>query len=249
MGRAHPEEAELNLRRFHCSQLSAEGAIELDDAAVQHIRVLRLVAGDVVQLFDGTGHTVDARIEQVSKARVSCLAVGPVVAHPPGPELVLVQCLAKGKKLDEIVRMTTELGVSSIQLAVSEHCVVQKSERDEHKVERLLRVATEAARQSEQPYVPHITEPASLQEVLARAPLNAARIALAERSEQPLSLAGVVAPLWLVVGPEGGLSSRDRGILRNADFSAVGLGRAILRTETAAVVGVALGLSALGRHR
>jgi 16S rRNA (uracil1498-N3)-methyltransferase len=88
-----------------------------------------------------------------------------------------------------------------------------------------------------------------LEQVLAGAPAEAARRALAERSEEPFTLPEAARALWLVVGPEGGLSSRDREILSHAKFSAASLGRAILRTETAAVVGVALGLDHLGRRR
>ena len=168
---------------------------------------------------------------------------------PRGLEVVLVQCVVKGKKLDDIVRMTTELGVSAVHLALSERCVVQKTSRDDHKVERLARVASEAARQAEQAYVPEIMEPASLEQVLLRAPAQAAKLALTERSAEPFQLPADPSSLWLVVGPEGGLSSTDREILAHARFAAAGLGRAILRTETAAVVGVALGFFALGRHR
>jgi 16S rRNA (uracil1498-N3)-methyltransferase len=145
--------------------------------------------------------------------------------------------------------MTTELGVSAIQLAISERCVVQKSARDDHKVERLARIASEAARQSEQAYVPDILEPAPLAEVLARAPAEAIKRGLLERSEAGFEPAPGATALWLAVGPEGGFSSKDREILAQAKFAAAGLGRAILRTETAAVVGVALGISALGRGR
>lgn len=248
MDRADSEEAGL-ARRLLCPELNEAGPIALGEAAAQHARVLRLTVGDELELFDGRGHSMPVRIVQLSKGRVLCEATAPRVTIPRGPELVLVQCVAKGKKLDDIVRMTTELGVSAIHLAVSERCVVQKTQRDDQKVERLWRIASEAARQSEQAYVPDIMEPASLEQVLARAPVEAAKRALTERSDAPFTLTEGASSLWIVVGPEGGLSSRDREILSHAKFVAAGLGRAILRTETAAVVGVALGFSALGRGR
>jgi 16S rRNA (uracil1498-N3)-methyltransferase len=248
--RADSDEDGVGARRLHFGgELSAE-RFALDEAAAQHARVLRLAVGDSVELFDGRGSRLAARIEQLGKGRLHCVATGPVQFEPRGPLLVLVQCVVKGKKLDDIVRMTTELGVGAIHLAVSERCVVQKSARDEHKVERLARIASEAARQAEQAYVPEIVEPAPLAEVLRRAPDAALKCALLERSEAVAlpSALGATA-MWLAVGPEGGFSCRDREILSHAKFAAAGLGRAILRTETAAVVGVALGFSALGRGR
>jgi 16S rRNA (uracil1498-N3)-methyltransferase len=210
---------------------------------------LRLGPGSAVELFDGRGGRVPARIELLSKGRLACVAAGPPLFEARGASVVLVQSVVKGKKLDDIVRMTTELGVSAIQLAISERCVVQKSARDEHKVERLARVASEAARQSEQAYVPEILEPAPLAQVLARAPGVAVRRALLERHDAGFEPIAGAMELWLAVGPEGGFSVKDREILAQAEFEAAGLGRAILRTETAAVVGVALGISALGRGR
>jgi 16S rRNA (uracil1498-N3)-methyltransferase len=248
--RADPEEDGVATRRLFCAQSLAEGSeFALGEAAAQHARVLRLPAGEKVELFDGRGHTLSARIDALTKTDIRCSALSPAVFTPRGPEVVLVQCLPKGKKLDDIVRMTTELGVAAIRLAVSERSVVQKSTRDDHKVERLIRVAREAARQSEQAYVPEIMEPTSLEQVLARAPEQAQRAALTERTDAGFTVSPDAPSLWLVVGPEGGLSSRDREILSHAKFVSHGLGRAILRTETAAVVGVGLGISALGRGR
>jgi 16S rRNA (uracil1498-N3)-methyltransferase len=246
--RADPEEAGVGARRLYCAELAGP-SFELDEAAVQHARVLRLAPGDVIELFDGRGSRVPARVELLARQRLRCAAVGAVTFEERGARLVLVQSVVKGKKLDDIVRMTTELGVSAIQLAISERCVVQRSARDEHKVERLARIAIEAARQSEQAYVPEIVEPAPLSQVLARSPAAAECRALLERSEGGFELDPGAVELWLAVGPEGGFSFRDREILSGAKYRSAGLGRAILRTETAAVVGVALGLSALGRGR
>jgi 16S rRNA (uracil1498-N3)-methyltransferase len=246
--RADSEEVCL-ARRLLCTSPLSSDTFELGEASAQHARVLRLAPGDTVELFDGRGSRVPARIDLLAKGRLRCAAIGPVVFEARGPEVVLVQCVVKGKKLDDIVRMTTELGVSAVQLAVSERCVVQKSARDDHKVERLARVAGEAARQSEQAYVPEIVEPAPLNQVLARAPAGAARYALLERSQHAFEIPLGAPSLWLVVGPEGGFSANDREILSREKFISAGLGRAILRTETAAVVGVALGVCALGRGR
>jgi 16S rRNA (uracil1498-N3)-methyltransferase len=250
--RSDSEAAQLSseavARRLFCSALPGPGeSVELGEEAAQHARVLRLGVGDALSLFDGRGGILPVRIDALGPGRLRCTASGPLLSFPRGPEVVLVQCLVKGKKLDDIVRMTTEIGVSAIHLALSERCVAQKTERDTHKIERLARIASQAARQSEQPYVPEIIEASDLEQVLRRAPDEAARLVLAERSEGPFVVAPEAPRLWLVVGPEGGLSSRDREILSHAKFVPTSLGRAILRTETAAVVGVALGLNQLGR--
>jgi 16S rRNA (uracil1498-N3)-methyltransferase len=249
--RAGAEEDGLNVRRLFCAILPSQGAeVALDADAAQHARVLRLTQGDELELFDGRGGRVHARLARLEKRSATCVATGPVERVAEGARVVLVQCQPKGTKLDEIIRMTTELGVSAIHVALSERCVARsEGGRAEAKAERWLRVAREAARQSEQAYVPEISPPAPLAQVLARAPHTACRVGFTERGGQAFPQPLDAREVWLVVGPEGGFSAADRLLLGEAGFVSASLGRAILRTETAAVVGVALGLERLGRLR
>jgi 16S rRNA (uracil1498-N3)-methyltransferase len=239
-------------RRLYSAALApAPGAsLELEAEAREHARVLRLAPGDPLELFDGRGYRQRVELTQLDRrsAVVRALTLPEQVAR--GPRVVLVQCQPKGTKLDEIVRMTTELGVSAIHVALSEFCVARsEGSRADLKAERWRRIAREAVRQSERYYVPEITAAAPLAEVLSRAPAGAARWALMERHAQPLPWDVPGGELWLVVGPEGGFSGADRALLTRSGFDSAGLGDAILRTETAAVVGVALGLERFGIRR
>ncbi len=253
MGRSRAAEAELSERRFYVPDLGgAEGEIALSREALRHAQVLRLGLSDELELFDGAGHTLRARISRLDKHGLSCVGDGPALWHPQGPRVVLVQCLPKATKLDDIVRMTTELGVSEVRLCLSERCQLKGDvERMEAKLERLTRIAIEALRQSEQTWLPRLSAPRALEEVLAEAPEgpSTARVACVERTDIALDLGPAAEEAWLVIGPEGGLSERDRGILSECGFSPAGLGRSILRTETAAVVGVALALDRLRQRR
>jgi 16S rRNA (uracil1498-N3)-methyltransferase len=240
--RARPDPEGLNPRRLYCAVLpGSDERCELGAEAAQHAHVLRLGPGDELALFDGQGGSVVARIAELGRRSLVCVVSGPRVQAERGPRLVLVQCVPRGAKLDEIVRMTTEIGVSAIHLALSERVIAKAaSERAEHKLERLSRIAIEAARQAEQAYLPDMTAPRPLAEVLREAPAGAYRCALLERSASPLPAALPAEEAWILVGPEGGFSERDRGEIASAGFAGVSLGRSILRTETAAVVGVAL---------
>jgi len=238
------------VRRLHVRELP-ELAVELELAAeeAQHARVLRLATGDELQLFDGRGGSVMARVSSLTRSSLRCVAVAPPTRVERAQRVVLVQCLPKAGKLDDIVRMTTELGVTRIELAISEYCVAKPTQREEQRSERLERIAREAARQSEQPFVPELVAPRPLAEVVAGVPEAAFRAACLERSAEPLPWSIDANELWLVVGPEGGLSTGDRTLLERGQFSSIALGRSILRTETAAVVGVALALERLGHRR
>jgi 16S rRNA (uracil1498-N3)-methyltransferase len=234
-------------RLFAPSLPAAGGDVALDEAAARHARVLRLRTGDAVSLFDGEGH--EAEGEVVSTAPLVCRVGLPSMRPQPGPRVVLVQCLPKGPKLETIVRMTTELGVAAVHLAVAERSVARPKEgRD--KLERLLRVAREAARQSGRSVVPEIVLPAPLPEVAGRAPAGTSRLLFREGATGALDDAlarGSAA--WIVVGPEGGLGDAEAAALDALGYRPIGLGAAILRVETAAVVAAALVLDRLGGLR
>ena len=256
MGRARPEEGGLGgggvavteRRRLFAARLpEGGGPVVLDGAVARHARVLRLEVGDVVRLFDGSGVEADAQVTLVGERRVECEADVPVEAAAEGPRVVLIQCVPKGAKLDGIVRMTTELGVSAIHLAVSERSVARPDAARAHaRVERLARIAREAARQAGRASVPPVVPPAPLAETLLRPPRGATRIALWERAAHPLPATIPGSEVWVLVGPEGGLSESEVGHLEAASFAIARLGRPILRVETASVVAVALLLDRLG---
>ncbi len=253
MGSSRAAEKSLSDRRLFVPDLAERGAsgdFPLSSEAAKHVQVLRLGLDDQVELFDGQGHTCAARIASVSRAGVACSLVESLRRSERGHEVVLVQCLPKGAKLDDIVRMTTELGVTDIRLAVSSRCVSRGADdRGAAKIERLSRIAIEAARQSEQAFVPRISPAEELSIVLARAPSDAIKLACVERSHAFLPDLPGSGAVWVLVGPEGGLSDDDLALIDRAGFAGVGLGRSILRTETAAVVGVSLVLDRLRRRR
>lgn len=242
-------------RRLFKSPLpDAGGAVELDARSSKHARVLRLAVGDPVVLFDGRGMEADARVEEIDDGNVRCVASAPRERARAGPRLVLCQCLPKGAKIDDIVRATTELGVSAIHLVASERSVAKIDEaRADKKLARLAKVAREAARQSGRADEPALHGPTRLAEVVAMVPEGAVRVAFVVDGARPLDeVVGEGDPAseaWLVVGPEGGLAPAEVALLEAAGFEAVALGATTLRVENAAPVGLALLAYALGGLR
>src|SRR5690606_9678054 len=101
---------------------------------------------------------------------------------------VLVQALPKGSKLDEIVRACTETGVAAIQLALAERSIARPdADRAGARLDRLAKIAQEAARQSERAHVPPIAPPAPLLEVARRAPEAAVKLVASAREGAPWS--------------------------------------------------------------
>jgi 16S rRNA (uracil1498-N3)-methyltransferase len=106
----------MTVRRLYVPDLpEAGGPVTLAEAPSRHVRVLRLRAGDEVVLFDGKGHAAPARLESIGDA-VVCQAELPRTGETSRARVVLLLAVPKGSKLDDCVRMATELGVDEVGL-------------------------------------------------------------------------------------------------------------------------------------
>ncbi len=238
----------MTARRLFAANLpELGGEVELAEDVTGHARqVLRLAAADDVVLFDGKGREARAKITEASGPRLRCEAEPSFVPKGESLRIHLIQSLPKGSKIDDIVRMCTELGVASIHLVSSERSVPELGDRAAKRVERLSKIAREAARQSERATVPEIHTPVSLAEAAARAAADDLKIVFWEDHRgdvavhQGAARDGVLQDVWIVIGPEGGFSASEVRPLVDAGFVLAGLGPTVLRVETAAPVAVAL---------
>jgi 16S rRNA (uracil1498-N3)-methyltransferase len=227
----------------------APGPRTLSGEASHHLcRVLRLRDGDRFVAFDPALLVeADAVILEASGSavRVEIGATRPagVIALAP---LVLVYGLAKGDKVDAVVRDATELGATRIVIARTARAVAKvEGDRASTKVDRWRRISEQAARQCGRADPPVIDGVLDWQAALDAAAADAdARFCLWENATDPLGpkLTEVIArrgSLAFAVGPEGGLTEAEVEAARVSGFAPVSLGRFILRTETvaAAVLG------------
>jgi 16S rRNA (uracil1498-N3)-methyltransferase len=188
-------------------------------------KVLRLRAGEIVTAaaVDGSGRWRVCRFAP-SAAGPVLEPDGDVSVEPPAtPELTVAFAPTKGERPEWAVQKLTELGVETIVPLVAARSVVRwTGDRAVSAVERLRRVAREAAMQSRRARLPVVEEVAPFPALAGRP-----GAALAVAGGDPPSL---TTPLVLV-GPEGGWDADEMG----AGLPVVGLGPGILRTETAAV--------------
>lgn len=211
-------------------------------------RVHRLRVGDAVLLFDPAQRlegeasivALPREREQVDFA-VAALRPGKVQAER---SVRVVQGLPKGDKLDAIVRDATELGASEVWLCASERAIPTASDagRIAKKLERLARIALEAARQSGRVDVPSILEPRSLEDCLAADPSELVLFLSphATRSAgDALRTLDAHAAVSLYVGPEGGFSEAECALAAKHGATVAQCGPFVLRTET--VVAALLG--------
>ena len=221
--------------------MPAPERVRVEGPALHHLRVARVVPGEMVEVFDGRGRAWAGWLETVDEGG-AVLRLGDQRQAQSGRTVVLLQGLPKGDKLDWMLQKSTELGVSAVWPVVTARSVARpKPEAAVARHARWQRIVEEAARQSGRAAVP---------EVAALRPLDEAVRALApgvrllvldeeERAERLGSAAGDGA-VALVVGPEGGLAREEVESLRAAGGVPVSLGPLVLRTETAGLAALAV---------
>jgi len=248
------------MRRFYIEiadrPLPAAGAVlTLDAEQSKHLRtVLRLEAGDELELTDGRGRLFTA--ELVGGGRRDCevriTAVAEVAGEVAPPRLHLACAVVKGKRFEFALEKAVELGAHAITPLRTERGVIDPRDG---KLDRWRGLLVAALKQSGRCHLPELRPLAELHELLAatvgEASFGAAPVDLV--GEKPLTatvaaaqaarrrLEGQAAPpeLLILIGPEGGWSARELQLFAARDVVPLRLGPHVLRTETAAVAGLA----------
>lgn len=232
-------------------------------------RVLRMREGSCFAARDATGTFWDLTITAIDKGecRISCKLAGKDPAavtdslpsyRGPFPEIHLYQCLCKGKKMEQIIRQTTELGVTRIIPVSSEYCVVDISGKEEERRNKYGTVVKEALQQCGSSVMTTVADPIDISMIVSEWDNRGTAMVLHQVSvANQMSLSELLethveehprAPIALVVGSEGGFSEKEVDSLVVGGFFPVLLKTNILRAETAAVVSVALAQQLLVSH-
>jgi 16S rRNA (uracil1498-N3)-methyltransferase len=240
----------MSLRRLYAPGLPDEGgAVVLGEASSRHVRVLRLRVGDPVLLFDGKGRAATARLASVA-GQVVCLAEAPVAAATKRARIVLMLAVPKGSTLDDCVRAATELGVDEVALMQTERTVPRwDSERTRTRLDRLTRIASEAAAQCERDCVPIIHAPRTCGAWLEEMPPSAKGVLFGARAEGSVKIEHSAEQVWCALGPEGGFTDEEISLFERSGFSVASLGTRVLRVETAVPAALAIVGDRLGDFR
>jgi len=215
-------------------------AIALQTREIRYlVRVLRLEAGDHVIVFSGEGQEYVTELVFDETGGFSLVIEEAFEPQRESPlRLILAQGLLKGEKMKFVVQKATELGVTSIIPLITSRAIPTVEEnRETLRIQRWQKVAQEAAKQSGRTVVPRMHPFMTFEELLDRK--EGAGVILWEDEPFPLraALATLGSPelLTVAIGPEGGFSEQEVANAQQNGFVSAGLGRRVLRAETAAV--------------
>lgn len=217
---------------------AAEGAVMLSEEESKHaVRVLRLVAGEQVQVTDGKGNFYVAVLGDAHPKR-TVLMLGKSMPGNDRWPFYLHLALAPTKNLDRMewfVEKATEIGVDEISFFHSAH-----SERRSINLERISKICVSAMKQSLKSRLPKLNEIVEYERFVSKLFAGQRFIAWIDdgvRTEiQQLYRPG--SDCLILIGPEGDFNRTEVETARSQGFEAVSLGQARLRTETAALASV-----------
>ena len=216
-----------------------------DDA--RHIaRSMRMAVGDEITICAPDGTDYLCRLTKIRDELCECEIISAEAGKSEPPySLTLFMAYPKGDKLETVIQKAVELGASEIVPFVSSRCIKRPDEkRSEARLERLNRIAEEAAKQCGRARLPRVSMPISFEEMLTAAkkfslPLFCYEGEGAKSLRDVLENSPTPESVSVTVGSEGGFSPEEAESAGNAGLITVNLGPRILRCETAPLYALA----------
>ena len=225
--------------------LTPGASFELDGPEGKHALVKRMEVGESIDLGDGTGRRAVGTVHSLTDRGV-IVRVEQLREERSVPSIYLVQALAKDGRDLLAIETATELGVYGVLPWSADRSIVRwKGERAAKAHTKWQNTVTAAAKQSRRALIPEVYDLYSttdlvelIEEVTGQ---GSAVFILHEQATERLSaqaakLAGgenLPEEIYLLVGPEGGISDREVQLFTDAGAQLALLGDEVLRSSTA----------------
>lgn len=204
----------------------------LPQSVAHHIQVMRIELGEICELVDGRGTRMSGTVAADGRFLVTSVHKDSL----PALQIDVAQALIKGDRLENSLDMLTQVGVTGLIPWNADHSVVkwnsEKSTKQLIKWKNVTRAATEQSRRS---WTPVIHEPATSND-LAKKLMDYDHVVVLDETGGTDASGISRGSVLLIVGPEGGVSARERQLFAGA--VSLRLGTQVFRSETAGVVGV-----------
>jgi len=227
---------------YHRELNEQDGLIELSSSESIHLsKSRRLKPSDQVKLINGKGLTAFAEVVNVKNRRVQVGCSKFETSLPSSSRISIATGVPKGDRAKVMIDMLTQLAVTRV---IPLRCDYSETRFNEKHREKWQRIAIEACKQSQNPWLPYIEAEWQFTNLLddLESFKNNDDDALPQviyanvSGQKAATLADLKNELIVLIGPEGGLSDSERAILKSRKATPMTLGDHILRTELAAVL-------------
>ncbi|TPH08941.1 16S rRNA (uracil(1498)-N(3))-methyltransferase [Haemophilus haemolyticus] len=229
-------------RIYHPESLEYQTQCQLSEDAANHVgRVLRMVEGEQLELFDGSNHIYPAIITESNKKSVKVNILGRELSDKESNlKIHLGQVISRGERMEFTIQKSVELGVNVITPLWSERCGVKlDGERMDKKIQQWQKIVIAACEQCGRNVVPEIRPLMKLQDWCAEDD-GAIKLNLHPRAQHSIKTLPMIPKygVRLLIGSEGGLSKQEIVQTQQKGFTEILLGKRVLRTETASLAAI-----------
>ena len=217
------------------------------DEAHHAIKVLRLNLGEVIKISDGVKKWVSGPIIELSKKELKISVSEKGEFEEKKPELVLVQAVTKSDRNKEMLELVIESGVDRIIPWQAERSISKWQSDSAQKWEIGIKEACKQARQIRLPKLMPMLTTADVVQLLNK---DAQAIVFHESASEKfaqMQLNQSLTSIYLIIGPEGGISPNELSVFENSGGKVVRLGETVLRSAHAGFAAISAVQTKLGR--
>jgi 16S rRNA (uracil1498-N3)-methyltransferase len=211
----------------------------LSEETSKHVsQVLRMKEGEEIRITNGNGQTIIAEIVIADKKKTKVKTIGKEFSEPQTPKITIAISLIKNaNRFEWFIEKAAEIGVSRII-----PLICKRSEKTHFRMERIRSILISAMLQSGQSWLPQLSEPLKVSDLIKNENHGQKMIAhcLKEEKKELKDVSGKVSSKIILIGPEGDFTEEEIQEAIRQDYLPVSLGNTRLRTETAGVVAAVL---------
>ena len=229
----------MAIARFFSTELAGSTVVLRGPQAHHLLNVRRISPTEQIELFDGNGQVVQGQLIKAEKQTAHVQVLTRHSIPRPNAEITLACAMAKGPRWNQLLEKSTELGVTNIWPTIFERSVAGRS-HSAQQLDKWNNRCIEAAKQSGQAYLPNISSPRTLKEILQHdsdkslhllGTLNESSVPILRALQE----ANLPKQIVILIGPEGGLTEKEQDLAETNSYQPVFLGTNTLRVETAAI--------------
>jgi 16S rRNA (uracil1498-N3)-methyltransferase len=222
------------LSLFFVDQISSGSTQELSGDEGHHaVKVMRLQIGEQIKIADNLGNWVSGAITEVGKKSLKINVSERGNAEHVKPELILVQAVTKSDRTKEMLELLTVAGADQIIPWQAQRCI---SKWKSDSTDKWLTTIKESAKQARRVKLPVLSDAVTTNQLVKLFQAEDQIIVLHESAQLNLSQFKFVEStqrIFIVIGPEGGISEDEISQLTSAKAVVVRMGENVLRSAHA----------------
>lgn len=236
------------LSLFFVDKLSSGQTQTLESDEAHHaIKVMRLKTGEEIKISDGEGNWVSGPISEVGRKNLKIDVTASGIEASKKPELVLVQALTKSDRNKEMLELVTVAGVDRIIPWQAERSI---SKWQSNSYDKWTSSIKEAGKQSRRVNLPKLEKLMSAREITQQISASDCILVFHESANEKFSALDIsqnASSVYLIIGPEGGITDTELEIFKSKGGNLVRLGEPVLRSAHAGFAALASIQTKLGR--